>query len=179
VAGSALLPKAPDDGVTTVVAARDLPISKTLSAEDVRVEHRPSAYVPQGALSDTSAAVGQVLAGQVLAGEPVTPTRFRAAGGLTALPAGSLAVSLPVPDTGLLTTLHPADVVSVLVTGTGETVATAAPVLAVDRPAEGMLGGSSPMGGHVVLALAPAEARAVAVAMGSVTTSGFVLALSR
>ena len=176
---SALLPLPPDPGVAVLVATHDLPLGVTVSADDVRVDRRPDAYVPRGALTSGEAAVGRVLAAPVVAGEALTPARFRGPGQLAALPAGSLAVSLPVGDPSIVSTLRPADLVAVLVTGSGETVAASAPVLATDLPAGGMLSGSGSTGAHVWLALTPAEARAVAVALGSSTSAAFLIAPHR
>jgi len=176
---SALLPAPPDPGVPVLVVTRDLPLGATVGADDVRVDRRPDAYVPRGALTAGEAAVGRVLGAPMVSGEIVTATRFRGPGQLAALPAGSLAVSLPVGDPSIVSTLRPADLVSVLVTGSGETVATAAVVLATDLPSSGMLGGSGSTGAHVWLALTPAEARAVAVALGGSTPAGFLVAPHR
>lgn len=176
---SALIPAPPDPGVPVLVAAHDLPLGATLLPGDVRVDRRPDAYVPRGAVTTAEAAVGRVLGSPVVTGEALTATRFRGVGQLAALPAGSLAVSLPVSDPSVVTALRPADLVSVLVTGSGETVAASAPVLATDLPPSGMLGGSGASGAHVWLALSPAEARAVAVALGSSTPAGFLVAPHR
>lgn len=176
---SALLPAPPDPGVPVLVATRDLPLGATLVADDVRVDRRPEAYVPRGGLTTGEAANGRVLNAPLVAGEVLTPSRFRGPGQLAALPAGSLAVSLPVGDSSVVSTLRPADVVSVIVTGSGETVAASAPVLATDLPSPGMLGGSGSTGAHVWLALSPAEARAVAVALGGSTPAAFLVAPHR
>ncbi|MDQ6896017.1 MAG: SAF domain-containing protein [Actinomycetota bacterium] len=176
---SALLPAPPDPGVPVLVVTRDLPLGATVGADDVRVDRRPDAYVPRGALTAGEAAVGRVLGAPMVSGEIVTATRFRGPGQLAALPAGSLAVSLPAGDPSIVSTLRPADLVSVLVTGSGETVATSAVVLATDLPSSGMLGGSGSTGAHVWLALTPAEARAVAVALGGSTPAGFLVAPHR
>jgi hypothetical protein len=122
--------------------------------------------------------VGQVLAGPVLSGEIVTTARFRGSGALAALAAGALAVSLPVDDSGLVAALRPGDRVTVLVAGTGASVASSALVLATDRPADGMLG-SGGTAAHVIVTVTPGEAQAVATAVGSASAGGFVLGLRR
>lgn len=178
--GSAVLPKPADPGVPTVVAAHDLALGTELTAEDVRVEPRPSRQVPSGALTASAAAVGHVVSGPVLAGEVVTTARFRGPGQLTALPAGSVAVSVPLSDDALVSVLRPADVVSVLVAGSGQTVASAAAVLAVDTPTSGVLGSAGTGGAHLLLALGPDEARAVATALGPPgAAGGLVIAVHR
>jgi Flp pilus assembly protein CpaB len=176
---SALVPKAPDPGVPVLVATHDLALGHRVGGGDLRLERRPEAYVPSGALRAVEPAVDQVLGGPVLAGEIVTTARFRGSGSLAALPPGTLAVSVPVGDPGLVATLRPADLVSVLVAGTGETVATAAPVLSSDPPAGGALGGSAATGARVLLAMTPTEAKALAAALGAPTAAGFVVALHR
>ncbi len=179
---SALVPRAPDPGVPVLVATRDLALGQTLGAGDVRLEHRPEAYVPGGALHAVEPATGQVLGGPMLTGEVVTTSRFRGSGALTGLAPGTLAVSVPVGDPGLLATLHPADLVSVLVAGTGDTVASAAPVLAGEPVPGGVLGGSAGgigAGARVLLAMTPTEAKALAAALGAPTGAGFVIALHR
>lgn len=176
---SALLPKAPDPGVPVLVATHDLALGQTVGGGDLRVERRPEAYVPSGALRAVEPAVDQVLGGPVLAGEVLTSARFRGSGSLAALAPGTLAVSVPVGDPGLLGTLRPADLVSVLVAGTGETVAAAAPVLSSEPPTASALGGSAATNPRVLLALTPTEAKALAAALGSPTAAGFVVALHR
>jgi Flp pilus assembly protein CpaB len=176
---SAVLPRAPDPGVPVLVATRDVGLGETVSAADVRVDRRPEAYRPSGALSSADPAVGRVLSGPVMAGEVLTPARFRGAGSLTGLPDGSVVVSVPVGDTGLAATLHPADLVSVLVAGSGETVAASAPVLSADLTSASVIGASGPAGAHLLLALTPAEAKAYAAAVGAPTSTGFVIALHR
>ncbi len=176
---SALLPKAPDPGVPVLVAARDVGLGETLSAADVRVDRRPEAYRPAASLTSADFAVGRVLSGPVMAGEVLTPARFRGVGALTGLAAGSLAVSVPVGDVGLAASLRPADLVSVLVAGSGETVAASAPVLSTDLAATTVLGSSGPAGARLLLALTPAEAKAYAAAVGAPTSTGFVIALHR
>lgn len=178
--GSAVLPKPADPGVPTVLAAHDVALGTELTAEDVRIEPRPSGLRPSGALTQQEAAVGHVVSGPVLAGEIMTAARFRGPGQLAALPATSLAVSVPLSDTSLVGVLRPADVVSVLVAGSGQTVASAAAVLAVDTPASGVLGSGALGGAHLLLALGPEEARAVATALGPAGAgAGLVIAVHR
>ena len=162
----AMVPEPADPGVPTVVAARDVALGSTVTANDLRVEPRPAAQRPAGALADPAAVVGQVVSGPVVAGEIVTQARFRGTGQLTGLAPGLVAVSLPVTDPVLLTTLRPADTVSVLAAGSGQPLATAARVLATDVPGTGVLaaGGAGP--GHLVVAVSADEARNLAVALG-------------
>lgn len=176
---SALLPAPPEPGVPVLVARHDLALGAIVSVDDVRVDRRPDAYVPRGALTSVEAVIGRVLAGAVSEAEPFTPARLRGPGQLANLPAGSMAVSLPVADPSVVSSLRPADLVAVLVAGSGETVAASAPVLATDLPSTGMLGGPGSTSSHVWLALTAAEARAVAVALGGGSPAPFLVAPHR
>jgi Flp pilus assembly protein CpaB len=174
----AVTPQPTDPGLPTVVAGRDLALGSTVTADDLRVERRPEAQRPPGALADPGAVVGQVVSGPVLAGEMVTPPRFRGASQLVGLAPGLVAVSLPVTDPVLLTTLRPADTVSVLATGSGQPLATAVRVLATDLPDTGVLaaGGAGP--GHLLVAVTADEARNLAVALGPQgAAAGFLVAV--
>ena len=174
----AVTPKPADPGVPTVVAGRDLALGSTVSGDDLRVERRPQAQRPDGALADPGAAVGQVVSGPVLAGEIVTSARFRGPGQLAGLGSGLVAVSLPVTDPVLLTTLRPADTVSVLATGSGQPLATAAHVLAAELPSTGVLSAVGTGPGHLVVAVTADEARNLAVALGPQgAAGGFLLAV--
>ncbi|MDQ2783116.1 MAG: SAF domain-containing protein [Actinomycetota bacterium] len=185
-----LLPRSAEVGVEIVVTTRDLPIGATLAPGDVTVELRPPGHVPTGAVHRSSDAVGRVTSGPVLGGELVTTARFRGPARLGALPAGLLAVSVPVVDTGLMRDLRPSDVVTLFAPGSGETVAELATVLSVTgdgtgtdgTDGAGLLGGSSTNAPRLVVALSAQEARSVAIALGPAgagagTTSGFVLGL--
>lgn len=175
---SAVLPRAADPGTSTVVMAHDLPLGSTLTSVDLRLERRPTEQRPAGAFQDAAAAVGQVLSGPVLAGEIVTPARFRGAGQLAGLPPGSVAVSLPLSDPTLLGSLRPADTVSVLAAGSGAPLAAAARVLATDVPRSGGLASSGGTSGHLVLAVTAEESRALAAALGAAGNgAGFLVAV--
>ena len=174
---SALLPTPVDPGVATVVAVHDVALGSTLTAADVRVERRRADERPAGALDDVSAGLGQVVSGPVLAGEIVTSARFRGATQLAGLAPGFVAVSLPVADGVLLGTLRPADIVSVLAAGTGQPLA-AARVLTTELAGSGVLTAGAGQQGHLVVAVTPDEARALAVAMGAAgAPGGFLVAV--
>ena len=184
----AVVPAPPDPGVATLVAVRELPLGSTIGADDVRVEARPEAQRPAGALDRTEAAVGQVVSGPVLVGEVLTTARFRGASQLSGLSPGVVAVSLPLDDGALLSTLRPAMSVSVLAAGSGDPLACEARVLAADVPGSSGSGGGSSSGGllaaaaggegHLVVAVTAAEARAIAAAMGARGAGGgFVVAV--
>ena len=168
----ALLPRPADPGLPTVVAARDVPLGSTLTAADVDLERRPAGQRPSGSTDDVGAVVGQVLSGPLLTGEIVTTARFRGAHQLIGLAPGFVAVSLPISDPVLLGGLRPADIVSVLATGSGQPLAAAARVLAADPPGSGVLAAGSGAPGHLVLAVTPDEARGLAVALGPTGAPG-------
>lgn len=183
-----MAPAPMDPGVPTLVVVRELPLGTTVAADDVRVEARPVAQRPAGALDRAEAAIGQVLAGPVLVGEVVTTARFRGTAQLAGLSPGVVAVSLPLDDGALLATLRPAMSVSVLAAGSGDPLAVEARVLAADGPGSAAAGGSSSPGllaaaaggeGHLVVAVSAAEARAIAAAMGprGAGGGGFVVAV--
>jgi Flp pilus assembly protein CpaB len=175
---SALLPTPPDPGPATVVMARDRPLGWTLTSDDLRLERRPADQRPVGAFGEVAAALGRVVSAPVLAGEIVTPARFRGAPQLAGMTAGSVAVSLPVDDPVLLTSLRPADTVAVLAAGSGAPLASAAQVLATDLPGSGGLTSAAGPRGHLVLAVTAEESRALAVAMGpSGSPGGFLVAV--
>ncbi len=172
-----LLPQPDESGDPVVVAARDLPLGATVSADDLRVERRPHAALPARVLDRPEAGIGRVTSGPVVEGEVLTTVRFRGPSQLSGLGAGQVAVSVPLAEAGLLPSLEPADRVAVLVAGTGQTVAAAALVLGVNRPGT-TLGQTAESGSHVVLALTTEEARAVAATMNAPSgPAGFVLAL--
>lgn len=176
--GSPLLPHAADTGDPVVVVTRDISIGSTLSGADVRVERRTSGQRPIGALGRVDAVIGRVAAGSLSEGEILTAARFRGQAQLSGLGSGRVAVSVPLVESGLLAALRPADVVEVLAAGSGQTVASSALVLSVERPPDGVLGQGGDASGHVVLALTSDEARAVAAAITAPTgPAGFVLAL--
>ncbi len=175
--GSAVMPAGAGTGEPVVVAARAVPLGATVSADDLRLERRPASQRPAEALAAVEPVVGQVAAGPLAEGEPLTPARFQGPHQLAGMPPGQVAVSVPLVESGLVATLRPADTVEVLAAGSGETVAARALVLSVARPDPSLLGASD-AGGHVVLAVTSDEARRVAAAMAAQAgPSGFVLAL--
>lgn len=177
--GSQWLPQPVDSGTPVLVAARDLPLGRTVTEEDLRLDRRPVSALPAQTFERVEAAVGRVTAGPVLAGEVLTPARFRGAAQLVGLGGERVAVSVPLVDPGLLTVIQPADRVAVLAAGTGQTVAPDATVLSVQLPEPGALGqGSGNGAGHVVLALTGDEARTVAASLsGQLGPTGFLLAV--
>lgn len=143
-----------------LVAAGDLAAGHRVEAADLRVAHLDPALVPPAALADDSAAVGQVLAAPVSAGEFVTRTRLRPAASLASLPPSTRAIHVPLPDIGSIALVRPGDRVDLVAVTTGAVVGSDLLVLAVDAPQEGGSGlaatGRSAAAGLVV-AVPPAQ----------------------
>lgn len=150
-----------------VVLTRDLPAGHRLGGDDVRLEERPIAVLPDGALTEvppdgtlaTLAVSGEVLVEDRLARTGLSPLA-------ASLPPGTRAVAVPV-EAGLAPPLEVGDAVDLLVTVAPEiagegppgfVLAHAAPVVAVDDAA-------------VTVAVPPDLAPKVAVALstGAVT----------
>lgn len=112
---AALRPDPADGHADVVVAAKDLAPGADLSAADLVVESRPVTAIPDGALSNPSAAVGTTLTGPARRGEVITDVRLLSPR-LADLAAGPDAriVPLHLADTALLDLIHPGDVVDVL-----------------------------------------------------------------
>jgi len=117
------------DRTEIVVATRDLSSGVELTADDVRIENRTAATVPDGAQSDIEAVVGATLAGPARRGEVLTDVRVLGPR-LAESVAGPDAriVPLPLADTALLELVRPGDVVDVLA-GSSEAGADARPQL--------------------------------------------------
>jgi Flp pilus assembly protein CpaB len=83
------------------VAVHPLVPGSVISLGDVRVEQRPAAFVPPGALSEPNAALGQVVREPIMANEALLPSRLAGPGatGVEALlRPGERAVSVPADD---------------------------------------------------------------------------------
>jgi Flp pilus assembly protein CpaB len=138
--------------VPVLVAAHDLGPGTLLRTEDLTTSALPAAAVPAGALTTSDSGSGRVLAAAVRRGEPLTDVRLVGRPLLRLLPAGSVAVSVPVDDPDLPSLVQPGDRVDVLAppgqNGTATSarlLASAALVLAVPGPVRtvgGVLGAS-------------------------------------
>ena len=106
------------DRTEIVVATRDLASGVELTADDVRLENRTAATVPDGSQSDVGAVVGATLAGPARRGEVLTDVRVLGPR-LAESVAGPDAriVPLPLADSALLDLVRPGDVVDVLAAG--------------------------------------------------------------
>lgn len=113
---AALRPDPDAQGTQVVVAAHDLSPGTTLSTDDVRLEIRSPATIPDGSQTDISAVATATLAGPARRGEVLTDVRLigpRLAAATTAGPNARL-VPVHVADTGLLDLVRPGDVVDIL-----------------------------------------------------------------
>jgi Flp pilus assembly protein CpaB len=138
------------DHTEIVVATRDLPSGVEVTADDVQLENRTAATVPDGAQSDVDAVVGATLAGPARRGEVLTDVRVLGPR-LAESVAGPNAriVPLPLADTALLDLVRPGDVVDVLAAGSEagadaqpQLVATNAVVVLVSEKPKGAGNGS-------------------------------------
>jgi Flp pilus assembly protein CpaB len=139
------------DRTAIVVAARDLASGVELTADDVRLENRTAATIPEGAQSDVGAVVGATLAGPARRGEVLTDVRVLGPR-LAESVAGPDAriVPLPLAESALLDLIRPGDVVDVLAAGAEgngtdarpQLVATDAVVVVVSEKPRGAGGGS-------------------------------------
>jgi Flp pilus assembly protein CpaB len=106
----------PRDGqVDVVVAKHDLSPGSAVTADDVVIESRSAPSIPDGALHESSAAVGSTLAGPARRGEVITDVRLLGSR-LTTAAAGPDArmVPLHLADAALPDLLRPGDTVDVL-----------------------------------------------------------------
>jgi Flp pilus assembly protein CpaB len=150
------------DRTEIVVATRDLAPGVELTADDVRLENRMAATVPDGSQSDVDTVIGATLAGPARRGEVLTDVRVLGPR-LAESMAGPDAriVPLPLADSALLDLVRPGDVVDVLAAGTEtgadarpQLVATDAVVVLVSEKPKGAGGGSD----RVVLVVVGAHA---------------------
>ena len=161
------------DQTDVAVAARDLAPGIELTADDVRLETRSAATVPDGAQSTVDKVVGSTLAGPARRGEVLTDVRLLGPR-LAQSAAGPDArvVPLHLTDTALLDLVRPGDVVDVLAAADDDAdprvVAMNAVVVLVSEKQKGAGAG----GDRVVLVALPAHAAndvAGATLMQSVT----------
>ena len=114
-AASALRPDPAGTYVGVLVAASDLRPGATVNADDVRLQKRSAATLPDGALTNPDDLVGSTPAGAVRRGEILTDARVLGSR-LTGLSAGPDArvVPLHLADAAVLDVIRPGDVVDVL-----------------------------------------------------------------
>lgn len=182
LAGIAALRSAPDtDHAVVVVAARDLRPGTALTAEDVRLENRSTATVPDGASTDLETVIGATLAGPARRSEVLTDVRLLGTRlAESSAGPGARLVPLHPADPALADLVRPGDVVDVVASATTTRSATdphagprivatnAVVVLVSDRP-------KTSSDDRVVLVAVPAGT-ATAVA-GAALTQTVTLAL--
>lgn len=114
-AASALRPDPAGTYVDVLVAATDLRPGATVNADDVRLQKRSAATLPDGALTNPDDLVGSTPAGAARRGEILTDARVLGSR-LTGLSAGPDArvVPLHLADAAVLDVIRPGDVVDVL-----------------------------------------------------------------
>lgn len=162
--------------VEVVVAAVDLAAGAVLGAGDLTLVTLPPAAVPDGVVFDVGQVTGEVLAGPLRRGEPVTDVRVVGPGLWSQVPAGQVAAPVRLADLAVATLLRAGDRVDVLAaasdgqTPSVEVVAESALVLTVPTTAEA----DPPLGaadgtGLLVLAVAPETAQRLAAAGAGAT----------
>lgn len=161
--GLSVLAPPPPPTVEVLAAARDLVAGAVVAEEDLTRVALPVAAVPSGALTDSSLALGRLLAGPVRRGEALTDVRVVGSGLLERATLGTVAVPLRLADPAAATLLRAGDRVDVLSATesapVADVVASGVEVLAVPA-AVGDLG----EGGLVVVACTPAAAARLAAA---------------
>ena len=176
LAGVAALRSDPDgDRADIVVASRDLRPGVALTAEDIHLEKRLTATLPDGSRSDLDGVLGSTVAGPARRGEVLTDVRLlgprlaeSAAGGDARI------VPLHLADAALLDLVRPGDVVDVLAAPTAGVGQEAQPhvvangavvVLVSPKPAQRGSGNE-----RVVLVALPASAAHAVAGTGLVET---------
>jgi Flp pilus assembly protein CpaB len=116
LAGVAALRPNPDgDRAEVVVAARDLSPGAALTSDDLRLEKRLAATIPEGSQADIGVVVGSTLAGPTRRGEVLTDVRLLGRR-LAESTAGPDARIVPVhpADSALTDLVRPGDIVDVV-----------------------------------------------------------------
>jgi Flp pilus assembly protein CpaB len=119
-----------DPGVEVVVAAHDLAAGAVLDSGSVKLVAVPRPVRPATAVPTLAAAVGRRVAGPVGAGELITTSRLVGGNLTTGLPAGLIAVPVPLVDPGAAGLIQPGDHVDLLRVPTDSTDAPATTVAA-------------------------------------------------
>jgi Flp pilus assembly protein CpaB len=167
LAGVAALRPNPDgDRAEVVVAARDLSPGAAVTPDDLRLEKRLAATIPEGAQADIGVVVGSTLAGPTRRGEVLTDVRLLGRR-LAESAAGPDARIVPVhpADSALTDLVRPGDVVDVVAASGADSranpkvVATDAVVVLVSAKQKAQASTSDRV---VLVALPAASANAVA-----------------
>lgn len=177
---AAVVPHPAPVGVAVVVAARDLPAGQVLLAGDVRTVLWQDSTAPSSAVTEPTVVVGRRLSGPVVAGEALTDARLQGRGLLTGMPAGTVAVHIPLADPATAAITQAGARVDVLSTRTGAVVAPSIRVLSVDTIAASdasWVGSGASAEGGVVVAVLPEIAGRLAAALGNGDGAGLTLAV--
>ncbi len=165
-----------------VVAEKQLSAGKTLGREDVVVANVPAELVPDGALTDLSDAVGEVLVSALPRGMPVPRSLLLSADFLALAPPGEVIVSVTIIGDGTEDLAQPGTTVSVYAppdefseTGAATLVADHATVVGHGRVPEG--GGllSDSDNTRVVFLAVPDETAMLVLGYGTRTAMRVVL----
>ena len=108
--------QAPVRTVPVVVAGRDLPAGRDLTARDLLVAQWPPAVRPSGAAARLGVRVGSRLAGPLRSGEPVTATRLVGASLTDGLAPGLAAVPIAVTQPQAVDLVHAGGFVELVAT---------------------------------------------------------------
>lgn len=176
LAVSAIAPTAPRT-LSVALAADDLAAGTLLADHHIAVASLQAESVTSGPV-DPDVLVGRVLASPVAAGEQLSESRLRGDELLTGTPAGTVALPVRVADPGsaalvsagdridLLATVQAGDELSVQQVGTDLAVllsgsaGSAGEAAGID-PLAGADVGSDPLGGLLVVAASPTQARSI------------------
>lgn len=162
---TALRPEPPAT-VRLAVASTDLTAGATLRAADVDIVALPTTSVPDGAVTETTQLVGQVLSTPMRRGEPFTDLRLASTTPVSGYGEGKVGAPVRIADPGIAGLLRPGSVVDILAVQTagglgaeGPAKVIAAEVRVVALPTTD----STPTGGTlVVVAATPGQATALA-----------------
>jgi hypothetical protein len=153
-----------------VTAAHRIEAGQVVTAADFAVTPVPAEFLPEGALTDVDAAVGQMAATGLPAGTIVTPDAFVTSSGAAAA-AGRLRLLVPLANAELAAFLEPGAPIRLYVSALGETTVID-DVLVVgltDQAAGGLFGGGS--GTYVLVDVPEAAAEALASSGANVTVA--------
>ncbi|KZS73029.1 flagellar biosynthesis protein FlgA [Mycobacterium kansasii] len=117
------------DGSQVVVAARDLRPGSALTYDDIRLETRSAATLPDGSQADLGAVVGSTLAGPARRGEVLTDVRILGSRLAESMAGpGARIVPLHLADSALIDLIRVGDVVDVLAAPATDSPEAASPV---------------------------------------------------
>lgn len=156
--------------VPVVVAAHDLAAGTRVAGSDVQIRHFPPGVVPVRAATTLGEVVGEVVAGPMRAGEPVTDRRLLGSALLDGLPAGRVAAPVRLQDGDSARLLQPGDAITVYAAA-GDGASYASVVVQRTRVVTIPAVDDGQQGGLVVLAVTASEAAALAQAAATAPLS--------